>query len=141
MDSDFNKIVADVCIVFKEITAAEAIPTREASAIIPWFKHGWRIHDFRIVIEWEFKNPDQRDWYAKPGNLNLRSMLSQSRRERLIDMHSDLRWKSEINEKKKEENLAARDRKILMPCGAKVTREQYNPHLTACFQMMGRCFA
>lgn len=103
----FDRIVRDVCAIFEEITGSEAISQREGGAIVPWARdHGWQAHDFRLLIEFEFKDPRRREYLNQPGRMNLRTIFNPLRKDILIDTLVDLRRAKQIA-KKAAENTGA----------------------------------
>lgn len=137
---DYSRLVADVCQVFKDVTGVVAAPEREHIVIEHWGKLGWQVHDFRRVIEFEFSDPSQREYYGHPGRMNLRMMLNPARRERLIDIHADLIAAAHREKKLAEMTTPSRERKLHLRCGAKIHRKDYDSHLSRCFELKGGCF-
>lgn len=100
MEQDFNRVVGDVCNVFKEYSGSSAEPRRDAGALIPFIRDfGWQTYDFRLLIEFHLTSEQELQYLSKPGNMNLRSIFHAARRDRLLDIHADLKKAKEIKAK------------------------------------------
>lgn len=136
-----NRIVNDVCQIFEDVTGRQADCEREKGVILFWEKRGLQNRDFRLLIEHEFADPRQKEFYSQPGNLVLRFMLNPSRADRLSDVLTELRYAERAREKKEVlAKMPSRTPRMLLRCGAKVFREEYEAHNEACFAAKGRCF-
>jgi hypothetical protein len=127
-----------ICNIFKEVTGLNADASREATVINYWQKKGWREYDFRLLIEFEFNDPKQQDYYSQPGNLTLRSVFNPAREARLLDIRESLVHRE--SRKKQATEKSHLPVKILMRCGAKIFKDQYEYHVDKCFEMKGACF-
>lgn len=131
----------NVCKIFEEVTGLPAEATREAYVIQHWLQRGWTLKDFRMVIEFQFGDERQREFYEKPGNLNLRMMLNPSFAERLIDILVQLKYA----EKKRatDKNQARRSSSIVLRCGTQIAvgdKHSFDVHMEKCFEIRGACF-
>lgn len=124
IQSDFNKIVKETCELFMKISGGLASPTRDASALAPFYKEfNWKLNDFRLLIEYELTNRELRAYLEQPGKMNLRTIFNLNRKERLLDVHADLKRSEEIKEKheailkEKGESPDVKTTSIIMACG------------------------
>jgi len=119
----WDRIVLDVCNIFSELTGAEAEAKRERSVIIPWIRdEGFDVYEFRLVIEHTLKDRHQKEFLAQPGRMNLRTIFNLSRRDRVLDLVSDLKRAKQIQnriaeQQQKDETPNFKSIRVLMGCG------------------------
>lgn len=134
--------IGDICNIFRDVTGLAADPHKEKTVILFWMQRGLSLHDFRLLIEFQFNDPRQKDFYAKAGNLNLRMMLNPASADRLSDILDQLRHAKRIKESKAE--FAPRSSPMmLMRCGKKIAvgdKASYDAHMNECFNAKGACF-
>lgn len=136
-------MVANVCQIFREITGSIAEPDRERAVIMHWAQKGWSAYEFRLVIEYQFSDQKQKEFYAQPGCLNLRMMLNPSSTDRLIDIVNDLKRKKQIEERREKAVRSPGVPMMLLRCGEKIPVgdvDAYSRHMNDCFAAKGRCF-
>lgn len=143
---EFNRLISDVCSVFKDVTGITADPRKDAPSIVVWGKRGWKTHDFRLVIEHHYR--DEKSWSyfkAHPEKMNLRGILNPLRENILLDIHAGVKAALAREERKQEiQTNYSRMPMMLMRCGVKVAvgdRKAYDHHMKQCFAVQGACFA
>lgn len=139
-----DRTVADVILIFEEVTGIMLDRASEQFVIKHWEKQGWGNHDFRLIIEYHFGNAEERKFLDKPGNMNLRMMLNPARAERLKDILRDLKWRASDMEKQKTQatQILKLRPQMMMKCGMKIPvgdQEAYQRHMTDCFESKGKC--
>lgn len=97
-----ESLLAGVCDAFREITGGDADPKRDGAFIFPLARdHGWKIYDFRQIIDYHWQDSKEREYLEQPGNCHLRAIFNPRRHERLKDVLSDLRRKQRALEDSK----------------------------------------
>lgn len=125
--SDLNRIIGDVCNVFKDVVGAEADQKKEAQAIVFWTKKGWSTRDFRLYFEREWSLESTRNYYISNARMRLSHFLSTAENsipiiEEKIEMLRQIeKVKRKLEERKHQKHPnddgAMKERKYCCTCG------------------------
>lgn len=141
-----DRLVNDVCNVFEEVVGMKLDPNKEKGIIHYWMQQGWKIFDFRLVIEFIKSNEEYFSYFRKnPTRLNLRGFLNGAgkRKEMLEDLLISLKFQKKKETEKQQQVLTRKAPMMKLRCGAKIPvgdKVAYEAHNKKCFEEQGLCF-
>ena len=145
--SELQHFIRSVCEVFKEVVNVSADPTRDAEAIAHWWRKGWRLYEFRLVIEYMSQNEKTVEYFKQnPSKLNLRGFLSTSgdRESRMEDLILGLKARMKLERTQEEKREVMKGLPLmLLRCGTRLPAGDsaaYSAHMRLCFGAKGGCF-
>lgn len=94
-----SRLESNVTQIFDEVVGIKTNPLPSDIAVIQFWEksHGWKEYEFRLLLDYQWKNPSTRTWLtSEAGRMNIRNFLNPKNADKILSILHDLKQADQI---------------------------------------------